>query len=182
MLSLGNFMGDFVKGNDFENYNEDMRKGILMHRAIDDFTDNNATTKRMREMLAVHFGKFTGIIIDMYYDYFLAANWKRFSKTPLLIFSLRFYALLIRHKKKLPPTLQRVIFNIIATNRLYSYRTKKGLKNALNLMGRVHAVIPENIGTQAVQVLNENYDELQAMFFVFFEAAIEKFLNVEEII
>ena len=40
-LMYGNFISDAVKGNSFLNFSGDVRKGILLHRHIDHFTDTH---------------------------------------------------------------------------------------------------------------------------------------------
>jgi len=40
-LKLGNFIADEIKGKSYKEFPKDIQKGIILHRAIDDFTDHH---------------------------------------------------------------------------------------------------------------------------------------------
>ena len=82
-ILVGNFMGDYVKGRDYLKYPEDIRKGLLLHRQIDFYTDNHPIVKNSKKRIESVYRKYSGIIIDIFYDYFLATNWPDYSITPL---------------------------------------------------------------------------------------------------
>jgi len=44
-LLIGNFIADHLRGNNFEGYSQEVQKGILLHRKIDEFTDNHPNFK-----------------------------------------------------------------------------------------------------------------------------------------
>ena len=67
-LSLGNFIGDFVKGNQHKNYPQQMQQGILLHRAIDHYTDNHPIVLECVDFMRPSFGRYSGIDLDMYFD------------------------------------------------------------------------------------------------------------------
>ena len=73
-LMVGNFIADFVKGNDYLQYQDPVKRGILLHRDIDQFTDQHPTVRLSKSRLYDAFGHYAGVIVDMYYDHFLAAN------------------------------------------------------------------------------------------------------------
>ena len=70
---------------------EDIQKGILLHRQIDWFTDNNEVVKQSKRRLNVQYGHYKGVIIDILYDHFLAKNWELFYDTSLQVFAYEFY-------------------------------------------------------------------------------------------
>ena len=72
-LQVGNFIGDFVKGTEYEQYPKRIKEGILLHRAIDSFTDNHPVFLETVDMLLPDFGRYSGIMADMFYDYLLAS-------------------------------------------------------------------------------------------------------------
>ena len=68
-------MGDFVKGSDYENYPIEIKNGILLHRQIDSFTDAHPIVLKSKKRLHTHYGHYSGIVVDIFYDHFLAKNW-----------------------------------------------------------------------------------------------------------
>src|SRR4051812_26403191 len=102
-LMIGNFIADFVKGNKKNDYPDKICKGIELHRGIDDFTDHHEVTGRSKDKLRSKYGKYSGIIVDIYYDHFLAANFQLYSEEPLQQFSENTYRILKENWNKLPP-------------------------------------------------------------------------------
>ena len=82
-IIVGNFMGDYVKGSRYMDFPEMVKKGILIHRDIDTFTDMHLITRRSKQMVAAKYSKYAGIIIDIFYDHFLASLWDDYSNLPL---------------------------------------------------------------------------------------------------
>ena len=82
-IIIGNFIGDFVKGHHFNEYTQMMRKGIILHRYIDSFTDTHAIVRRSKARLSEQYHKYSGIIIDILYDHFLVKNWSNYCAAPL---------------------------------------------------------------------------------------------------
>src|SRR5690554_6869802 len=99
---LGNFIADGIKGKTYENYPKGIQTGILLHRGIDTFTDAHPIVRQSTKRLHKNFGHFSGVIVDVFYDHFLAKNWKTYSNEPLEEYVQRFYGLLQRHYDSLP--------------------------------------------------------------------------------
>ena len=78
-LILGNLIADAVKGRQFDNYNINVQKGILLHRYIDKFTDTHPIVKQSKQRLENDYKRYSGIIVDIFYDHFLSANFKTYS-------------------------------------------------------------------------------------------------------
>lgn len=79
---LGNLLGDFVKGYPWDDrFPETVWKGIVEHRQVDAFTDRHPLWNESRDLLPVSLRRFAGIVVDIYYDYFLHRHWSRFSPT-----------------------------------------------------------------------------------------------------
>jgi len=106
-IIVGNFMGDYVKGRNYLHFPEQVKKGILIHRDIDYFTDMHLITRRNKQRVASQYHKYAGIIIDIFYDHFLACQWDQFSDLPLQEFVARTYDLLKRNYKVLPDAIKR---------------------------------------------------------------------------
>src|SRR5258708_857949 len=81
---VGNFIGDFVKGKYLrDRYEPEIAKGIELHRAIDYFTDLHPIVRQSKNRLRPKYNHYSGIIVDIFYDHFLAANWNQDSEVTL---------------------------------------------------------------------------------------------------
>jgi acyl carrier protein phosphodiesterase len=167
LLMIGNFIGDTVKGRKYENLQPIIRKGVLMHRAIDDFTDRHPINASVRKLLHPEFGKYAGVYLDMYYDHFLAAGWDNFSKDiSLIAFCNKFYYDALIRYKYLPFKVKTLLYAFIIRNSLKNYSKLSGMKESLEFMHR-YSKLPKT-GKEAVECLENNYDVLQEAFYEFF--------------
>ena len=91
LVRIGNFMADGIRGNDYLNFPEEVKKGILLHRQIDTFTDAHPIYRKSKHRLHDKYGHYSGVIMDILYDYFLAKNWKNYSEEPLEDYVADFY-------------------------------------------------------------------------------------------
>ncbi len=107
-ITFGNFIADSVKGKAFYAYNEAVQKGILYHRFIDQYTDTHEQVRLSKERLSAKFGKFSGVIVDIYYDHFLAANWHVYSNSSLNEFAQRHYQTIESRFEQLPQKSKRI--------------------------------------------------------------------------
>lgn len=169
-LMLGNFLGDFVRGKDHKNYAKDIQKGILLHRQIDTFTDQNEIVKKSKRRLHERYGHYDGIIIDIFYDHFLAKNWHDYSAIPLDIFAQSFYKLLHDNYDILPDKVKQLLVPLEKYNWLYNYQFLEGMESVLNGMNRRTKMISKmNI---AIEDLQEHYEDLENDFTHFFKELI----------
>lgn len=167
LLKIGNFMADSVKGNDFLNYEDDLRKGILLHRAIDSFTDANETYRLSKHRLHEKYGHFSGVIMDVVYDHFLAKNWNKFSNETLTEFVHRFYQSISKNISVLPSKTQRIVPIMIENNWLEMYASLEGLRNILWQMS-YRFKFKVDMSEAVVEVQNF-YNDFEAEFFIFME-------------
>jgi acyl carrier protein phosphodiesterase len=108
-LMIGNFMADFVKGKPALSIHPLVIKGIELHRHIDYYTDTHFIVKESKERLRTRYRKYAGVIVDMFYDHFLAANWPDYSKIPLPEFASQTYQLMNQKKQLLPPGMHMLL-------------------------------------------------------------------------
>jgi len=170
-LQIGNFIGDFVKGSRMTHYPQNIRKGIILHRKIDEFTDAHPAVRETVALIKPEFGRYSAIIADMYFDYFLAINFKMYAHRSLHLFAFRFYLASLIHYRHLPARVKGFIFHFIGTNRLCKYASVSGLKNSLQIMEKhkTPAIQPD----KAIQFLIENTNKLETQFHLFFPDLIE---------
>lgn len=178
-LLVGNFIADHVKGRKIDDYPERIQYGIRMHRAIDSFTDQNPIVRKSILRLRPVYSKYAGVIVDMYYDHFLALHWSQYSSESLLTFTTNSYAILQKHSEFLPARSLRTLTYMSADNWLMAYATMEGMQQAFNGMSRRTVFVSgmENAVTDLVrnypsyrEEFNEYFPELQQ----FVESSFEK--------
>ena len=169
-LTTGNFIADFVKGSKMHDFSPGIIKGIELHRMIDRFTDGHPIVREGKARLAVRYKKYSHVIIDIFYDHFLAAGWKLYSEEKLEDFAARFYAMMQKQQDILPERLQQVMPYIIRQNWLVSYRRIEGIQQALNGMSR-RATFESGMET-ATEELVLHYDLFRNEFNAFFPELI----------
>ena len=164
---IGNLIGDAVKGRQYEGLQPFVRKGVLMHRAIDDYTDRHPVNAEIRKLLHPEFGKYAGVYLDMFYDHFLAANWDNFCEdVSLQTFCTRFYFDAIFRHKYLPLKVKALLSSLIVGNRLRNYAYMHSMADSLEMMHK-YSNLPKS-GKEAIKSLEKNYDEIQKGFYEFF--------------
>ena len=166
-IKIGNFIADAVKGKKYKLYPENIQKGILLHRQIDSFTDSNDIVRQSKKRLNKRYGHYKGVIIDILFDHFLAKNWIKYSSTPLLNFTQSFYITLQNNYDMLPSKIQYLVPYLIKDDWLANYATLKGIEKVLIGMNKRTKEIAQM--HLAINDLNENYDDFEEDFTVFFE-------------
>lgn len=131
-LLLGNFMGDFVKGNDWLEYPVPVQQGILLHRTIDSYTDSHPITNRSVARIRPFAGRYGRPFTDILYDYLLAVNWEKYTDTPFEVFVERTYGQLEKRATEMPAILQERLPRMIAGRFLHGYTSREGLEWVLD--------------------------------------------------
>lgn len=137
-----------------------------MHRAIDTFTDQHPVVKQSIARLRVDFRKYAGVIVDMYYDHYLSADWSQYADVNLIDFTLQRYEILNSFQAILPPRSARLLFYMQKQNWLLSYGTLTGMQQAFEGMSRRTTF--ESHMEHAVANLKAGYDEFGLEFRQFF--------------
>ncbi|HNP66974.1 MAG TPA: ACP phosphodiesterase [Aequorivita sp.] len=167
---IGNFIADGIKGKRYQKFPPLIAKGILLHRAIDTFTDAHPTVHQSTARLHKNYSHYSGVIVDILYDHFLAKNWSNYSDEPLADYVENFYTLLRKNFTILPARIQKMMPYMIADNWLLSYATVEGISKILAQMNvRTKGVSKMNL---AVAELEEYYEEFEAEFTSFFDELI----------
>ena len=168
---LGSLMGDFVKGPVDRAMSEPLRAAIVQHRRIDSFTDAHAIVKRSKGRISPEFRRYAGILIDVFYDHFLATQWVSFSDQPLKGFTTQVYAHLKQNSHFAPDNMQRTLNYMIHYDLLGSYQQMNGIHQALcGIESRLKR--PSQLG-HAIIELQQNHNALLADFMDFFPELIQ---------
>ena len=170
-ILVGNFMGDFVKGPLGDTYPPRLRQGIDLHRRIDSFARDQVHFNRSRLRLDPKFGLYRGILVDLFYDHFLAVSWNDWSPEPLADYLSR-VRLIVEGKRPLLPERLQEIYPVIFEEMLPSYREPAGIARALQRMSR-RVKRPDNPLAGGGAELIRHYDELRQDFLGFLPEARE---------
>ena len=164
---LGNFLGDFVRGDERKKVDPTLEAGIVRHHRIDTFTDSHAQTAISRKRIdTIKYRHLSGVLVDVFYDHFLAKHWADYSTQPLDDFAQEIYRTFSAYKGYLPRMARFVIGRMAAEQRLESYREVRGIDEALYRIA--YRLKRPDIIQGAVSELVANYDGLEADFRLFF--------------
>ena len=166
-IKIGNFIADSVKGKQFIHYPKGIQKGIILHRAIDTFTDTHPTVRKSVRRLFPVYSHYSTVIIDILYDHFLAANWSDYSTTPLDVYVADFYTLLKENIDILPLPIRQFLPIMINQNWLLKYSTVQGIGEILTQMN--HRTGNKSRMNLAVKELEIYYSQFGEEFKSFFE-------------
>ncbi|AIM61617.1 MULTISPECIES: acyl carrier protein phosphodiesterase [Cellulophaga] len=166
-ITIGNFIADSIRGNKYKHLPKKIQKGITLHRHIDTFTDAHKTVRKSTKKLHENYGHYSGVIVDIFYDHFLAKNWKNYSDTPLDEFVEKFYDLLEDNYLILPENTKRMMPYMIADNWILSYASLTGISKVLDGMNR--RTKNRSKMNFAIVDLKEHYNEFEDEFTSFFE-------------
>ncbi|MFV0540928.1 MAG: ACP phosphodiesterase [Aestuariibaculum sp.] len=170
LVTIGNFMADSIKGKSYKNYEKAIQTGILLHRYIDSFTDTHPTVKQSTKRLHKKYSHYSGVIVDIFYDHFLAKNWHLYSNIPLSDYTNDFYESLKEHYTILPKQVQYMMPYLISGNWLLSYASVEGIAKVLEGMNQ--RTKNRSGMNEAVVELNLFYDEFEMEFTAFFDELI----------
>ena len=170
-LIIGNFIGDSVKGRDLNRYAKKVQEGIILHRKIDFFTDHHPIAERSKKRIRKEFRKYAPVIIDVFYDHFLATNWDIYSKEALNNYVKNTYQLLEQNSASFPERAQYMLPFMITQNWIENYKTIEGIKKALT--GLASRTRFKSNMELAHNSLEKEYKELDKDFKLFFPELID---------
>ena len=173
-IKIGNFLGDFVKGrlNKLSNaqYAPGIINGMALHREIDFFTDNHPVVRQSIDRLQPKYHKFSGIVIDMFYDHVLAKNFNKYSEISLEKYAQNFYKLLEKRKSEIPEPMERMVKSMVSRNWFVGYKSYEGIEWALT--GISKRLSFESGIQHATEELKNDYDLYEVEFHQFFPEII----------
>ena len=167
---LGNFLGDFVKGRDFQHLPSELETGIKLHRKIDRYTDEHESILALRTLFPKHLRRMSGVVLDVYFDHLLVSRWQEYASLPLLQLLDDFYLQLEDYDGKLNQRFMNTRNGLLQYRWLIDYKQEqtclraytaieKRLKGKILFADEAHAfVINERVAIQ--QVFQEFYPQL----------------------
>jgi len=165
-ILIGNFIADAIKGRQVYNFNHQIQRGINLHRSIDYYTDHHPIFLQSAKRLSLKYRMYSKVIVDIYYDHFLARNWEQYSEIELISYVLSVYKKLLRYYPELPPRYKRILPFMIAQNWLAGYSSFWSLEKVFKGMARRTGF--KSGMENAVTDLKKNYSEFKNEFELFF--------------
>ncbi|MBC7933922.1 MAG: DUF479 domain-containing protein [Rhizobacter sp.] len=165
----GNMTSDFIKGKKQFDYPEDILAGIKLHRAIDQFTDEHAATKKMAAVFKPHYRLYGGAFADVVYDHFLANDPAQFaSPRHLLEFTIQTYSRLKEREQWFPAPFAAMFPYMQSQNWLYNYQYDSGIQKSFQGLARRAAYIPES--DTAFELFLQNKELFREQYNIFFHS------------
>lgn len=166
-IMVGNFMGDFVRGrNIYNQFPKHVALGIELHREIDEFTDNHAVVLESKIRLRPKYRHYAPVIVDMFYDHFLARNWSHYHAVPLPDYAQFCYRVLQKFESILPAQVKYLMPYMVEGNWLLAYAKPEGIHRALS--GMAHRTPYDSKMDEAIQDLKMHYKSFEDEFSRFF--------------
>jgi acyl carrier protein phosphodiesterase len=180
---VGNLISDFIKGKKQLEYPDSIRKGITLHRAIDTFTDTHPVTRHAKSYFRAVYGLYSGALVDVAYDHFLANDPGVFPTTDaegteaaegtpgtpaatLAAFAQQTYRQLTTREALFPERFARMFPYMRDQDWLYHYRYKEGIFNSFAGLARRAAYMPPP--QQACELFEAHFADLEACYREFF--------------
>jgi acyl carrier protein phosphodiesterase len=165
-IMIGNFIADHIRGNKYDKFPKEIQRGIFLHREIDSYTDAHAIVRKSKRRLHKRYGHYGGVIIDIFYDYFLAKNWANYSEIPLSLYTEAINKMFLKVSDKLPVKSQQFISYMVEYNLLFNYQFEDGIAKVLNGMNkRTKGKSQMNLAIEDLKQLNVEFEEDFTLFF-----------------
>ncbi len=166
-ILVGNMISDFVKGNSKFSYSLPVQKGIELHRAIDQFTDNHPATKAAKLFFKPAYRLYSGAFVDVVYDHFLANDANQFIfDEDLVEFDRDVCQTLQDHFTELPAGFQKILPYMKKQNWLANYKYRFGIEKSFE--GLVRRALYMHESSTAFLIFTRYYDELKTCYNEFF--------------
>ena len=163
---MGNMIADFISNRDLQSLKPEVREGVMVHRKIDTFTESHESVRESIRRLHPIFHKYSPVVVDIYYDYFLSKNWRRYAALPIVEFSVDVYGTFNSRMEEVPDLMKPRLQSMISHNFLENYGTKTGIQFTFNKF-QERVKFPVSF-EQASDIMMVYEDEFNDEFNVFF--------------
>lgn len=165
-IMIGNFIADHIRGNNFSHFSKEIQQGILLHREIDTFTDAHEVVRKSKRRLHERYRHYDGVIIDIFFDHYLAKNWATYSAIPFETYTNSINTFFAEKAPKLPEKSQQFIHYMIEYNILFNYKYTDGIEKVLNGMNRrTKGKSQMNMAIEDLRDLDAEFDTDFKLFF-----------------
>lgn len=129
---IGNLLGDFRRGVDIDSLPAAVHKGLQNHYLVDATTDRHAGVRNLRRLVSPARRRFSGIIADIAFDYFLCHHWSRFMGQNFDDFAEDCYNQISEHMHDIPQPMQEAMQRMIHYDWLHAYHSLEGVARAID--------------------------------------------------
>jgi acyl carrier protein phosphodiesterase len=166
-ILLGNMINDYVRGKKKFDYSAGIQKGMTLHRAIDNFTDEHPATKKAKEFFKKDYRLYAGAFVDVVFDHFLAKDENEFADNAALqALAENTYSILESRLEILPESFQQIFPYMKEQNWLYNYQFDELIKKSFAGLEKRATYLSET--SRAFELFKEHYDSLQTFYEEFF--------------
>jgi acyl carrier protein phosphodiesterase len=165
-LIIGNFLMDMISRNEQKEINERFNTGFNLHFAIDEYTDEHESVKRITKLLRQNHHKYAPVVSDILMDYILGQNWESYSNEPIQKFADIRYSVISEHINEFPVRVRPIVAKMIDGNFLVRYTTIEGLRFTFEKIQEAARFKADFI--QAIDDLETHYNSLNLEFNNFF--------------
>lgn len=172
---VGGIAGDFVKGGLTPlpaGMTQAFADGVMLHRRIDSFADAHPAFRRSRARVSAARRRVSGIMVDLFYDHFLARHWARFCAQGLEAFTAHAYARIRSYPAPLPPAFAPVFAHMEKDDWLSSYGDAQAIVRALDRMAQFRFRRANPLAGGGAELLLD-YAGFEADFLAFLPDALE---------
>ncbi|MGB0254773.1 MAG: ACP phosphodiesterase [Flavobacteriaceae bacterium] len=169
-LVVGNFIGDHIRNKDLPNFSASIQQGVEMHRSIDVFTDNHSISKKLRALLFEKHRHVARVLLDVFYDHFLATHFSKFHSFTLEGFVSIVQPVLQNNFDILPSSAQHYLKGMITQDWLTKYETTQGIDFILIKMTKRTGIDSIREGSKS---LIEYYEVLEQGFLDFYPDLVD---------
>lgn len=168
---VGNFIGDFVKGNDWQNYPQPIQSGLLLHRHIDAYTDNHIAINQMVQLIRPFARRYSPPIVDVLCDFLLIHNFPFYSSITFNDFAQNTYRVLEKYRPEMPLPIRDWVPKMLDDQFLHRYSQAERMEKVMIHFGKR---LPAEIDMPAIWAyFLTNLDVFSASFNVFFPEITE---------
>ena len=169
-LMLGNLVADFTRKAKFSDFSSEVQRGIKLHHFIDDYTDSHSLVEEAKALIRPQQGKFSGVVMDIYFDHLLARDYHFWHRESLADFAQNAYQLFNLRKDELPEATVHMLHYMERGNWLLNYASLEGLQRSLKGMSS-RTKYPNNMD-QASHQLQRVEGQIMALFSDFYKELV----------
>lgn len=135
-LVVGGVIGDWIKGPLPGTLPADLARGVALHRAIDSFAETHPAFRCSRARVSPERRRYSGVLVDIFYDHLLARDWARFHEATLAAYCAGVYRAIARRLDELPAAARPPLQLMAGEDWLSSYTELAGIADVLARMAR----------------------------------------------
>lgn len=134
-------------------------EGVMIHRAIDTFTDAHPEIRQLVGQLRPVHGKYAPVAVDVILDFILTTDWEHHAAMTFEDFSGWVYFIVDEHSNQLPDRVRPRVQGMRKHQWLDQYRTKAGIYNVLQRLDQ-RARFPSRFA-EGLADLDQHYPALR---------------------